>query len=703
MLHYWNNTAYFSLYLNENINLIVSIIGIIVPTITILIYFSDRFKNKNRYFSTIWKNSRKLTGKEILGERWFGNVYYERLFDEEIIDKLKNGENLFIIGRSLSGKSRAIFNALTKLDRSYDVLVPKCNNIDPEKFEIPRNWKFWRSRLVIIDDLHRFVEQQNFDLLFKELYKSNYIVLAASRSGGELKKVIDMFLKNGIDFNSYFNENFLEIPNVSDNEKKDIILRYHFDEKKVAQFDHSIGSLFMPLAEMERRFNNCTQEEKSILNTVRQCYLCGVYQENQYVPLIWIKKVIEHKKIIFSDIQWNQYLENLCDKEFFSIENQRIKFEEVYYEKIVKSPINNSLEDDFNCLLPVFLTLAEPLIRMAGKAQNLSLTHERKPEFTKIAIYSYEGALKLVGQEKLHTKYAMTYYNLGIAYFSLAEVENNPENYKNCINSFRKALESLIPQDYPIQYIITQNCLGIAYQAIAKNENKSENYKASIKALRKALEIYSPDKISGLTQLKKPFTPKIVFPGLTARESVMIGALFDGKEPCSMAEASARAELSLGRSGFPLERIDKPLSEMNVIELRRIQLARIISKQSKTTMNVYPIDYAITTFNLGIAYQGLAEIEKDPENYKNCINAFQEVLKIYTPDNYPLQHAKTQIQLGIAYQALAEIEEKPMNLKKSIGAFQNALDIYTFDKFTIDNITMKNYLISVIKLCEDKI
>ena len=109
--------------------------------------------------------------------------------------------------------------------------------------------------------------------------------------------------------------------------------------------------------------------------------------------------------------------------------------------------------------------------------------------------------------------------------------------------------------------------------------------------------IYRPDKgsvqyrgeeISRLSMDKicrrgiaKTFQHTLSFPGLTARESVMIGSLFGNGHKATMSGAAKEAEELLGRIGFPLERIDMPLSSLNVIELRRTQLARALASRPK--------------------------------------------------------------------------------------------------------------------------
>jgi branched-chain amino acid transport system ATP-binding protein len=81
--------------------------------------------------------------------------------------------------------------------------------------------------------------------------------------------------------------------------------------------------------------------------------------------------------------------------------------------------------------------------------------------------------------------------------------------------------------------------------------------------------------------IAKTFQHTHSFPGMTARESVMLGALFGNNHHPTMAEAASEAAELLAKVGFPTERTDMPLSSLNVIELRRTQLARALASRPR--------------------------------------------------------------------------------------------------------------------------
>jgi branched-chain amino acid transport system ATP-binding protein len=79
--------------------------------------------------------------------------------------------------------------------------------------------------------------------------------------------------------------------------------------------------------------------------------------------------------------------------------------------------------------------------------------------------------------------------------------------------------------------------------------------------------------------IAKTFQHTHSFPGMTARKSVMLGSLFGNNHHPTMAEAAREAGSLLTKVGFPVEKTDMPLSSLNVIDLRRTQLARALASR----------------------------------------------------------------------------------------------------------------------------
>ena len=100
--------------------------------------------------------------------------------------------------------------------------------------------------------------------------------------------------------------------------------------------------------------------------------------------------------------------------------------------------------------------------------------------------------------------------------------------------------------------------------------------------------IFDNEDITGLKAdrickkgIAKTFQIAESFPGLTAYECTMIGALFGNHRAISMADAGKKAIEILDFVGFPMEKRDTTIKNLNVVELKRVQLARALASEPK--------------------------------------------------------------------------------------------------------------------------
>jgi len=77
--------------------------------------------------------------------------------------------------------------------------------------------------------------------------------------------------------------------------------------------------------------------------------------------------------------------------------------------------------------------------------------------------------------------------------------------------------------------------------------------------------------------IAKTFQIAQSFPGLTARECTMIGALFGNHRMISMGDAKKEAIKILDFVNFPAEKRETAIKNLNVVELKRVQLARALA------------------------------------------------------------------------------------------------------------------------------
>jgi branched-chain amino acid transport system ATP-binding protein len=81
--------------------------------------------------------------------------------------------------------------------------------------------------------------------------------------------------------------------------------------------------------------------------------------------------------------------------------------------------------------------------------------------------------------------------------------------------------------------------------------------------------------------IAKTFQIAESFPNLTARECVMIGVLFGRGTSPGMRDAQDEALEILKYVNFPSEKADTCIKNLNVVELKRVQLARAVASKPK--------------------------------------------------------------------------------------------------------------------------
>jgi len=118
-----------------------------------------------------------------------------------------------------------------------------------------------------------------------------------------------------------------------------------------------------------------------------------------------------------------------------------------------------------------------------------------------------------------------------------------------------------------------------------------------------------PDKICKLG-IAKTFQLVQSFPELTALQNVLVGALFGNSEKISMKEAEEKAEKNLEYVGYPMSKINYPVKNLNVVELKRIQLARALSTDPKLLL----LDEVTTGLNPTESNDAISLIQKIRES-----------------------------------------------------------------------------------------
>ena len=713
-----------------DLTVILTILGIIAtlaaPAAGYVIKLRKEYKN---YFSVIWKSSKKLKAKDLLGERPVGDFYYTRKIDNIIFRTIERRRNLLIIAPPLSGKTRAVFNALKQLKNPVHVLVPR--SVHMASFQFPKDFIFWKPKLIFIDDLQYYIERQDsFHLLFREAKERGIPIAATCHSGREYKKVRNKMVEQNLDIDIIFGEDIIELEKISAEEGKMVSEKLGMKWDTV-RFNGTIGSIFMRLSEMERRFDDCDNIEKTILRSLRYLYKSGIYEENSIFRLEWIKKAATLFELEGRDFEWTGWLKNLEDKEFTKIARRnKIWAEDAYLEFVVKPEVEIMQTDIFESMTEVFSDNTEVLQMIGERAYDLGIVDTQIGDYMKIAIGAFERVLAQIDKDKQHNEFIKAQNYLGQSYWSLtkvkdtlancarsieyfneilktisieshpveyariknrvgntytafAEVELREENCNIAINAYHEALKVFNEKEFPQEYARAHNNLGGAYLILAEARENTENYKKAISSFHKALKVINDNENPKLYTLTKNNIAN-TFARLSEIEEPEqnLQKAIDAYNDVLSFQSKEKTPLQYG---LTKNNIGNAYSMLAMIKDKKQNLEKAVNAfeealEVRDPVQV-PVQYANTMFNLGDVYLEKSEYENLPDALYKAIDAFEESMKIRVEDKYPIQHAEVKAGLGKAYIRLAGFEDKTENYHKAIAAFDDALKIFTAEKY----------------------
>ncbi|GAH38147.1 unnamed protein product, partial [marine sediment metagenome] len=240
-------------------------------------------------------------------------------------------------------------------------------------------------------------------------------------------------------------------PELEKDKARNIIKKEWNQSSFTELFDGTIGSLILPLKEIQDRFNNAIEPERNILVALKMLYITGIYDEKGLFLTNRVKLLCSTENLNVPEGNFQTYLDNLERKEFIKVENyEKINAKDVYLEKIVITKYKSDL-DIFHDIINIFQEDAEALFRCGSKAYSISLVVKERLKYIEISIKAYKEVLKINTLKNFPLKYATTKNNLGNAYKTLAEVKDKETNCLKAIEACEEALRVFTENIYPSQ------------------------------------------------------------------------------------------------------------------------------------------------------------------------------------------------------------------------------------------------------------
>ncbi|MEM7067143.1 MAG: tetratricopeptide repeat protein, partial [Cyanobacteria bacterium P01_B01_bin.77] len=414
-------------------NLIALLALLVSIGLPLLSYLYSQRRSIRTHFAVVWQLTRFLPRKKLLGDRPYYEFYLPSDADLLLETALKRRQNALVIGRPLSGKTRAVYQALCQ--KYWHITIPKTTDINSETFEFPRRLRllFWLRPVVVVDDLHRFVEQQNFDVLLRAVMERGIQLIATCRSGADLQRTLNQLNAKGLEPSIYFPQQ-IQRQRIAEEIGQALAERLKL-EWNPASFDGTVGSVLMKLGEMERRFVACSPAEKTILRSLQVLYRCGIYQENQRFPLAWVKRWSKTLELEGPDYEWTGWLERLAEKEFLKLKDGAVEAEEAYLETAVKPDVERPLLQLMESALIIFEGEPDALNRLGNRAYGEGKLDYDIRAYLDLSIKAYQQALLERTRERVPLSWAMTQNNLGTALRTLGERESGTERLEDAVDA----------------------------------------------------------------------------------------------------------------------------------------------------------------------------------------------------------------------------------------------------------------------------
>jgi len=125
-------------------------------------------------------------------------------FEDIIVEKLRNKEDVTILAKPDAGKTRCAFEVIKELPRNTIILKPPTESISIEELDPPvRTWYFKKKHYILfLDDVEDYTEKLWItDILIRLKKKNPVSILSTLRMGDELAKVekSKLFKKDGFE------------------------------------------------------------------------------------------------------------------------------------------------------------------------------------------------------------------------------------------------------------------------------------------------------------------------------------------------------------------------------------------------------------------------------------------------------------------------------------------------------------------------
>lgn len=263
--------------------------------------------------------------------------------------------------------------------------------------------------------------------------------------------------------------------------------------------------------------------------------------------------------------------------------------------------------------------------------------------------------------------------DLGHAHTELSAFEDSVPNLTKAIGYFQESLSYYSKLDSPLLYARVMSNLGRAYALLSNYDEPAANVDKAIRSLEEARDCITPDMdtvsyATILNNLGSAYAIGFRSGGQVEILEQAIGTFVEGLEllgrkPKEAPLLHATMQNNLGLAYIELAYVEHPLENL----ARAVELFNGALEYRK--LEVVPLQYAATEYNLGNGYFALAlkgQPEQIASNLNLAISAYGEALRFFPPETSPVDYQKALRNLVACYGALAIQEQPVRNLELAI-------------------------------------
>ncbi|MBN1883301.1 MAG: hypothetical protein JW885_14125 [Deltaproteobacteria bacterium] len=597
-------------------------------------YFIIRMRMVAGHFQSGWKRPLRISPRDFLGMRadafhGYRPFYRYRVFDDEIRARIFQGGHVLVEGDPLSGKTRALFEGLSRLPSYYRIAVLRPDSPDLRTFRLPLSLGFnnkRRVRIVVIDDFDRFIKKRNAQDAVELIDEEGCIIVAAGRRISSLSRIIlgDLY--------PFFGDPIAATPVKREDAAEIVDTLFTPGGKRpprLGRFNGALGYVCLPLEVMADRFDRLPQEERDLLVTILGLFRAGLHYGTSEFPEEVVGLHMTRREPYYGLEGLSKRYEHLEEAGFITTRRGMVTVETAYLEEIVSngSPVLDSIKEiaaAYSRDSLILLVIAERLFSLAAEGDDRVGYLLAARDILMEAL----GRVRSQGPSELRRT---LYNNLGAVLGGLFEVTGRFGYARQGIASLTRSLDEVHGHLSRVEYADTLSNIASLYMLLA--EHGGTGYHASVArdGFYESLAIY--------------------------RGSVM---------PLKIAEAWANA----GRA----------LTVESVVERNPAHAARALEAflEALTTYSprTHPFGYARILSDLGRCYLVLSRFTNRKANARRAVEAFSRSLNIRKRNRFPEEYAETRVELAGAWCVLAREDSFEEYTLKAVKAYQDAVGVY---------------------------